>query len=124
MATKNRTSSNAAALAAKPVSPPPAPDFTEDRKQQPLSSKLAGSIGSPLPSMPTERPACAAPSEPLKTIVHAQSNVLHDVATLLDALRAALEQVDTDDDIDPLFRLAQMAKVKVAGTISAFNAHI
>ena len=60
----------------------------------------------------------------LNIVAHAQSNALHDVTALLGALQAGLEALDTDTDIDHLFRLSQMAKVRVAGIVESFEAHI
>lgn len=63
-------------------------------------------------------------ADTLKTVAHAQSNALHDVAALLNAMQSGLEALGSNEDIDHLFRLAHMAKVKVANSISEFNAHI
>ena len=113
MATKNLTATNAATRPATLVSAPPPPDFTEDRKHcESLNSKVG------------PRSVVSATGDSLKTVARAQSNALHDVTALLDALPAGLERLDAKEDIDPLFRLAQMAKVKVAGTICAFDLHI
>ena len=112
MATKHPTTTSAAAHPVMPVSAPPAPDFTEDREQcKLLNCKPAGPIGS-------------AAGGTLKSIVHAESNALHDVTVLLNAMQSELEALDSNEDIDHLFRLAEMAKVKVAGSISAFDPHI
>ena len=60
----------------------------------------------------------------LQRVTHAQSNVLHDVDTLLGALQSSLEALDTNEDIDHLFRLAQMARDKVIAAVAAFDRFI
>jgi hypothetical protein len=58
----------------------------------------------------------------LKAVVHEQSNGLHDVIVLLDAVCQRIDDQDTDED--PLFRLAHMARERVRATISAFDPYI